>query len=330
MKKLCILMLLGVLCLFSTKAQQTDTWPRITGLMLSRGTFTGLNVKTCDSLQTLECNNNELRTIQGGSRVLKTFRATQNHLSFSQLLPFVHLKPIGALYELSPQTDKVRLMSNEEFDLSEEMKMDACATRWSVSGRYSSSIEDGVYEENNGVFRFLKAGYYKLVLLNDALMDDHNETKRLVEFVWNIDVYYTLTVLSNNDDFGTVSVEERDDMSTYAYIRATPKDGYKFVHWKKGEDVFSTLANQSVEITENMTLTAYFEKMAANEDVPTSKVLVYTEGREICISESMEQVQVFNAFGQCVYSGTDNRVPVKTSGLYVVRIGTQSYKVTVK
>ncbi len=70
--------------------------------------------------------------------------------------------------------------------------------------------------------------------------------------------------------------------------------------------------------------------LTANEDLQEGKAFVYTKQRVICLSEPMGVVQVFNMFGQCVYSGTNTKIPVKTSGLYVVRFGTQTHKVIVK
>ena len=41
-------------------------------------------------------------------------------------------------------------------------------------------------------------------------------------------------------------------------------------------------------------------------------------------------VQVFNAVGQCVYSGNVTIIPVRQNGVYVVRAGANSHKVIVK
>ena len=46
--------------------------------------------------------------------------------------------------------------------------------------------------------------------------------------------------------------------------------------------------------------------------------------------ENRGLVQVFNAVGQCVYSGKATIIPVRQSGVYVVRVGTNSYKVSVR
>ena len=47
-------------------------------------------------------------------------------------------------------------------------------------------------------------------------------------------------------------------------------------------------------------------------------------------AENRGLVQVFNTIGQCVYSGKSTIIPVRQSGVYVVRVGANSHKVIVK
>lgn len=68
----------------------------------------------------------------------------------------------------------------------------------------------------------------------------------------------------------------------------------------------------------------------ATEDLQEDKTFVYAQHREICLSEPMGRVQVYNAFGQRVYSGTATRIPVHAGGLYVVCTRERTYKVLVK
>lgn len=333
MKRVCILLLLGLLSLFPTRAGQSDTLPRITGFMLHRGIFTGLDVKRCDSLRTLICPNRQLRTIQGSSRVLQSFHAANNHLPLSQLYPFMQRCPDGARYRLSPQTDTIQLLIDQDMDLHKEMTIGSSATEWNLMKRNGTEAPDGTCTETNGIFRFVKGGEYKLILKNDALKDQNEGTNNLVEFVWYVNVKatnYTLTIRSNNSAWGTVSGNGTYEEGADATIVATAKSGYRFVNWKKGDSVFGAKADTTFKIMENLTLTAYFEKPTANEDVQENKFFVYAENKAICLSEPMGRVQVFNAAGQCVYTGSDTKILVRTSGLYVVRTRTRSYKVTVK
>ena len=45
-----------------------------------------------------------------------------------------------------------------------------------------------------------------------------------------------------------------------ARFTAEPKEGYEFVCWKKGDEIVSRKANYDMEITDSVTLTAYFQK----------------------------------------------------------------------
>ena len=68
----------------------------------------------------------------------------------------------------------------------------------------------------------------------------------------------------------------------------------------------------------------------ANEDYSTSNQFVYAVHKVIHLSEPMGPVQVYNILGRCIYSGTDTEIPVKTSGLYVVRSRYNTFKISVK
>ena len=69
---------------------------------------------------------------------------------------------------------------------------------------------------------------------------------------------------------------------------------------------------------------------AANESHESDNFYVYAQDRNIVLSEIRGAVQVFNAVGQCVYSGNATIIPVRQSGVYVVRVGTNAYKVIVR
>ena len=68
----------------------------------------------------------------------------------------------------------------------------------------------------------------------------------------------------------------------------------------------------------------------ATESHENDNFYVYAQDRNIVLSETRGGVQVFNAVGQCVYSGNATIIPVRQSGVYVVRVGTNAYKVIVR
>ncbi|MDE5544939.1 MAG: hypothetical protein K2I83_05960, partial [Bacteroidales bacterium] len=57
---------------------------------------------------------------------------------------------------------------------------------------------------------------------------------------------------------------------------------------------------------------------------------VYAQDRVIYLSADRGGVEVYNALGQCVYNGYATAIPVKNGGLYIVRVGRNSYKVMVR
>ena len=79
------------------------------------------------------------------------------------------------------------------------------------------------------------------------------------QVVWNTPapIKYTLTVLTNNAEFGTVTGSGTYDSGDTIVVTATPKEGYAFECWDNG----SIQATYRVGIWKDMTLTAYFRKL---------------------------------------------------------------------
>ena len=78
---------------------------------------------------------------------------------------------------------------------------------------------------------------------------------------------YTITVATNNSDYGTVSGGGTFDYGSTKTITATPKTGYRFVEWNDG----NTNASRHVTVTGNATYTATFIK-------DTKAKAVYNDG----------------------------------------------------
>ena len=147
---------------------------------------------------------------------------------------------------------------------------------------------------------------------------------------------FRLSLFAGNPEQGYVfrsgnscTYEEGDEVM----ILALPKEGYRFVNWTKGGAVFSKEALHTLSVTEDMELTAYFEKLPDDVAIGTPQeddFHVYVLDHNIILSENRGLVQVFNAIGQCVYNGNATIIPVRQSGVYVVRAGANSHKVIVK
>ena len=80
-----------------------------------------------------------------------------------------------------------------------------------------------------------------------------------------------VSVRANNPNFGDVSGSGVYESNAQAYIKATPKEGYRFVHWKyDGGDVFAYVADTMFVVTANIDLVAYFEA------IPTYNITLQT------------------------------------------------------
>ena len=147
---------------------------------------------------------------------------------------------------------------------------------------------------------------------------------------------YTVNLSANNLDWGDYYISP--DYYTYkagdkVTITAYPNWGYRFVNWTKANGrVFSTKSEYTFVITGNLNLTANFEpdSNVGNENREEDNFAVYVQGRTIYLSEPRGRVQVFNVAGQCVYNGSSTVIPVPHSGVYIVKVGTRSYKVVVR
>ena len=79
---------------------------------------------------------------------------------------------------------------------------------------------------------------------------------------WTIN-QYTLTVESNNAEWGTVTGGGDYSYNTSVTIKASPKQGFKFVEWNDG----NTNASREVTVTASVTYTATFDYDIANYTV---------------------------------------------------------------
>lgn len=219
-----------------------------------------LNISSCDAMKELYADHNRLQSVRRSNNALQTLHMFGNNLRFSQIYPFLQQRT-GGVYRLSPQTDTVALETNVTFDLLSEVLIGGQYTTWQLTTATDNEVSANAYKGENGVFRFLKPGDYKLKMTNPAMLSFDNGTEGTpVEFTW--------------------------------YIEVTGKD------------------------------------MSANEDV--NRLYVYVADKVICLSEPMGVVQVFNTAGKSLYKGTGTKIPVQTSGLYIVRTPFKTFKISVK
>lgn len=115
-----------------------------------------------------------------------------------------------------------------------------------------------------------------------------------------------------------------------AVIEAVPNWGYHFVQWNDG----NTDNPRSVTVTENVTFTAEFDKGTAVDTQIEETVTVTAGNRKITVyGADGEIVTVYNMQGVCIYSAAGNEpleIQVPSSGIYLVKTGTETVKVAVR
>ena len=213
----------------------------------------------------------------------------------------------------------------------------------SGNGRYAVGTEVTIYAYPDNTYRFVnwtkedgsvfstEAEYTFIVTEDLELTANFEEIPEKETF--------TINLSSSNRDWGNVYLSSNNGYSatyeegTEITINARPYWGYRFVNWTKADgSVFSTEAEYTFVITENLNLTANFEPggNVGNENREEDNFAVYVQGRTIYLSEPRGRVQVFNVAGQCVYNGSSTVIPAPHSGVYIVKVDTQNYKVVVR
>jgi hypothetical protein len=135
----------------------------------------------------------------------------------------------------------------------------------------------------------------------------------------------SLVVESINESQGTVSISEYPTCENhFATFRATAKNGYHFVRWSDNV----TDAERTVEVTEDIIYTAYFERNSnphAIDPIEETSPATVTTGHESIIVSNAEwqQVNIYDLTGRTLFSQkVDNATyHVPHTGIYLVRIG---------
>ena len=138
---------------------------------------------------------------------------------------------------------------------------------------------------------------------------------------------YTVTLVSINDEWGTVSESGTMVENGYFTAEATANDGYYFVAWFNGFDTVSTSATYVFQVTEDITLTAVFlPKPVDIEDVDEDNVSIYTSDTRIIVKGAEGQdVHVYDVNGRMMYRELNAPETIEfrmtATGVYLVKVG---------
>ena len=143
------------------------------------------------------------------------------------------------------------------------------------------------------------------------------------------EVYYTITVVPNDERMGFASGSGQFLQNSLAIISAEARRGYVFVAWSDG----NTQSSRIITVTENATYTAYFQSKTGIDDISDEDVKVYARGSEIVV-EGAENIDalIYDVMGRIIHKGRiEGPIHVNSMGVYMVKIGgRQPRKVVVR
>lgn len=131
---------------------------------------------------------------------------------------------------------------------------------------------------------------------------------------------YTITVVSADDNMGTVTGSGTYNAYTTTTITATPYDGYRFVQWQDG----NTEHIRTITVTSNATYTAYFDATNGIDDV-TLVPAIYTRGQTIVIEGiAGSAVRITDMLGRTVVQANCNtstmQFEMPSPGIYLIQV----------
>ena len=128
-------------------------------------------------------------------------------------------------------------------------------------GAYSDGQSATLTATNNPGYLF--SGWYKdgvRVSSNKSYTFTVIEDVTLTAKFSTLSMSYTVTANANPSEGGTVSGGGDYYKGDTATVTATPKNGWKFTGWFDGNNIVSSSASYSFTVTENVTLSARFER----------------------------------------------------------------------
>jgi Zn-dependent metalloprotease len=208
---------------------------------------------------------------------------------------------------------------------------------FSNNNEWGTVTGDGVYElgEEVEIKATPKEGY-RFVQWSDSstqqerIIEVSNDVMLIATFEKIVEIKKkTITLFSNNTEWGFVAGAGEYPIGKSVEINAVPKDGYRFVQWNDG----ITLQQRTIEVLDNITLIATFEKQQTAIENTAIESCVHVIDNIIHITaERNFPIVIYDATGKCVYkNNTSNaKVTISQRGLYFVKVGNYNHSVIVK
>lgn len=168
--------------------------------------------------------------------------------------------------------------------------------------------------------------------------DGNTENPRFVEV--NGDDTFTAEFEVNNysvfAEANAVAMGKVEGGAEYAYLsrtqlKAIPNEGYEFKEWSDGE----TANPRNILVYSDTSFTAVFVALETTTvaESAANAINIYTAGKTIVVENATDEIRVYDAMGKLVCRNAANRnnnkINVKTSGIYIVKIGSAVKRVVV-
>ena len=139
-----------------------------------------------------------------------------------------------------------------------------------------------------------------------------------------IDINYkTLSVIVNNEEWGTITGAGAYIENEEAILTATANDGYKFKEWSDG----NTDNPRIIVVTEDIELTAIFEEVNTPvENTLDNQIGIYTIDGTLHIEGLESDYQIYTTTGQFIYSGKQTTLTLPR-GIYLIVINGKTHKI---
>ncbi len=140
----------------------------------------------------------------------------------------------------------------------------------SHTGEGATSLAPGVYQYKADAQVTIDAipgefHYFDEWNVNDTPLQDINPVEILIEGDTQVEAVFklnTYNLVLNADPVEAAGIIEGDGQYEHgqtAEVETEPTEGYVFMHWTDGDNIYSTLSDFQIEMTENKELTAVFE-----------------------------------------------------------------------
>lgn len=208
---------------------------------------------------------------------------------------------------------------------------------FSNNNEWGTVTGDGVYELGEDVeIKATPKDGYRFVQWSDGstqqerFIEANNDIMLIATFEKIVEIEKrTITLFSNNTEWGFVAGAGEYPIGNSIEINAVPKEGYRFVQWSDG----ITLQQRTIEVLDNITLIATFEKSQTAIENTTIESCVHVIDNVIYITaERNFPIMIYDATGKCVYkNNTSNaKVTIPQRGLYFVKVGNYNHSVIIK